>query len=220
VRSAALVLLCCGACSLFRGTPKYDYYVLTPTRALAQPRSGTGTDQPSVGVSHVSIPGYLDRESIVTRTDDFRLSYSKQDRWAEPLDQAFERTLRQELAATLAPSGIEVSDRAAPTYDVQVDVLRFERRGANRVELWARWTLRSDGEVVRSDESRIEVAIPGPGNAAGAAALSSAIARLAVEIGKQVQIATRDSARTHRPRPAAASTNRRMVLDGLGSLDA
>ncbi len=189
---ALIVVVCCSACALFGGgKPTYDYFVLVasapkPARAA---EVGGGT----VGVSQVSIPRYLDRESIATRVDDYRVVYSKQERWAEPLDEAFERTLRQDLAANLARDGITVPAKTlAPTHDLQVDILRFERRGTNLVELWARWTLRTSGESARTNEARIEVAITSPASSAVAAALSESIARLAVSIAAEIRVADAD----------------------------
>lgn len=78
---------------------------------------------------------------------------------------------------------------AAPSHELQVDLLRFERRGTDRVELWARWTLRADTKLVHTGESRIQVPISGAGDGVAAAALSGAIGRLAIEIAEQVQIA-------------------------------
>ena len=64
--------------------------------------------------------------------------------------------------ATLAPAGIAVPAQAgAPTYDLQVDILRFERRGTDRVELWARWTLRHGEGDAETREARIGVALTG-----------------------------------------------------------
>jgi len=196
VRTAPTVLLvwCC-ACALGGSQPQYDYFVLTPTRVLARtsasPAALTTADGSSIAIAEVSIPGYLDRESIVTRTDDYRVVYSKRDRWAEPLDQAFERTLRQELATMLAPVGIEVPPHArAPTYDLHVDVLRFERHGVDRVELWARWILRGDGQPIDRGETRFQLAVSGAGTTAAVASLSEAITRLANEIADRVQAKT------------------------------
>ena len=169
---AALVLLCCG-CSLGGQKPQYDYFVLAPSHAT---RRASTADLPTVDVTDVTLPTYLDRDAIVTRVDENRLVYSTRDRWAEPLDQAFERTLRQELAARL---------HDGPSYGLHVDVLRFERRGLDRVELWARWRLHAEGEPSRTGESRFTVSIAGSGNDAVAAALSGAIARLAAEIAER-----------------------------------
>jgi len=198
VRGAALLLVGCCACSLGGKQPRYDYYVLTPGNAPARPaaRPAAGAPPATVGVSQVTIPGYLDREQIVTRAEDHRLIYSPRDRWAEPLDRAFERTLRQDLAAALAADGITVPPAAgAPTYDVQVDVLRFERRGTGQIELWARWTLRTDAGLVHAGETRLQVAVADAGNAAAAASLSRAIARLAQDIAARVRVAAAEPAR-------------------------
>jgi len=190
--ATVLLMMSCGACGILGGSqPQYDYFVLTPTRAMARPTAqltAVSSAQPTLGISDVTVPGYLDRESIVTRTDEYQLIYSKQDRWAEPLDQAFERSLREDLATALAPAGITVPPHAtSPTYDLHVDVLRFERHGAYRVELWAHWILRADGKSVASGDPRIELAVSGAGSGAVAAALSQAIARLAVEIADHVR---------------------------------
>ncbi len=185
MRYAPLVLACC-AC-LGGHQPHYDYYVLAA--AGAPPRSAPpAPSEPSVAVSHVTVPDYLDRESIVTRSDDQRIMYSKRDRWAEPLEAAFARVLEEDLAAALVPAGIPVLPKtASPTYDVQVDVLRFERRGGERVELWARWTVRSDSQLVYTDELRVSVPTAGQDNAAATAALSHAVSQLADNIANQVK---------------------------------
>jgi uncharacterized lipoprotein YmbA len=196
VRCAALLLV--AACSLGGKPPKYDYFVLTSTRGIRPPRAQPGAvERPVVAVGQVTIPGYLDRDSIVTRIDDHRLVYSTQNRWAEPVDQAFERTLRQDLATALAPTGITVPPHAgAPTYDLDVEVLRFERRGADRIELWARWIVRADGKRVDSGETRILVPMSSRDNDAMASALSQAIARMATEISERI---------THQDRAASAT---------------
>ncbi|MDB4955773.1 MAG: hypothetical protein JWO36_3342 [Myxococcales bacterium] len=193
MRHVALVLV--AACSLGGKPPHYDYFVLTSTRAIgAQP---VAVNQPVLAVGQVTIPGYLDREPIATRVDDHRLIYSARERWAEPVDQAFERTLREDLAATLAPAGITVQPHAgAPTYDLDVEVLRFERRGADRVELWARWMLHADARRIDSGETRIIVPMSSLDGDAMAAALSQAIARMATEVAERL---------THKNRAVSAS---------------
>lgn len=184
-----LLLACCCAC-LGGKQPHYNYYVLTPAVAPRPSPRESAPDTPTVSLSQVTIPRYLDRESIATRADDYRIVYSKQDRWAEPLDEAFTRILRENLASTLAPEGISVPARAgAPTFDLQVEILRFEKRGPDRVELWARWTLRSEEAAAQTREARIETAIAGPTSAAAAAALSEAVARLAHQIAGEVRVA-------------------------------
>jgi uncharacterized lipoprotein YmbA len=179
----ALIALC-AACSLGGHRPTYAYYVLTPTSAQAAPRTAT-----TLAVAQVTIPGYLDREQIASRVTGNHLEYSTSDRWAEPLDQAFERTLRADLAAR----GIDVQSHADD--ELSVDVLRFERSG-DHVELWARWTLRGDGRVHDRGEVRLRVPMSGIDSSAIASALSEAIARMASQI----------AVRVHNPGPAMSSS--------------
>ena len=83
------------------------------------------------------------------------------------------------------------------TYELSVDVLRFERSGANRVGLWARWGLRSEGRVLDRDELRGQLPMSGGDSNAVAAALSEAVARLATQVGDRVQKVDVVAARGH-----------------------
>jgi uncharacterized lipoprotein YmbA len=193
---AALVLALCAACSLGGQRPSYQYFVLTSRPAQGPAPAPSGPAQRTLGVDQVTIPGYLDREQIASRTTGHHLAYSATDRWAEPLDPAFERTLREDLGPLLAPGGIEVTSRGGtPTYELAVEVLRFEQSGAGQVELRARWVLRSDQKVLDTDEARTRVAMSGGDSDAMAAALSEAIARMATEIADRVQKANAVAAR-------------------------
>jgi uncharacterized lipoprotein YmbA len=183
MRYALLAL--CAACSLGGHRPTYSYFVLTSTPATASRPGGR-----AVAVAQVTIPGYLDREQIASRMGGNHLVYSTSDRWAEPLDQAFERTLRADLAAR----GIDVQSRADA--ELSIDVLRFERTGPDHVELWARWTLRGDGRVIDRGETRLHVALSGQDSGAIASALSEAIARMASQIAVRVR----------KPEPSVSAT--------------
>ncbi|HEX8107727.1 MAG TPA: PqiC family protein [Kofleriaceae bacterium] len=183
------MIVCCAACSLGGKPPSYQYYVLTSRPASpAAPHVEPGAASRTLAIEEVRIPGYLDREQIATRTAGQGLLYSTTDRWAEPLDKAVERTLLEDLAVLLIPHGIQVTSQGGrATYELSVDVLRFERSGADRVELWARWVLRSEGRVLDRDECRVQLPMSGGDSNAVAAALSEAVARMATQVGDRVQ---------------------------------
>lgn len=192
-----LALALCAAC--FGGKrPDYEYFVLRSSNPMPRPTSPSGgSEQRELVVDAVTIPGYLDREQIAVRTADHHVEYSTRDRWAEPIDQAFERTLREELAARLTQSGIHVQPRGGvPTYALSVDVLRFERIGAAQIELWARWVLRSQTDALDSGEIRLRLPMSARNSNAMASALSDAIARMATQIAARVRetdmVATRE----------------------------
>jgi uncharacterized lipoprotein YmbA len=185
------------ACSFGGSRPSYEYYVLT-SAPRAQAQSADRPDR-TLAISHVAIPRYLDREQIVTRLQGSHVTYSTTDRWAEPLDEAFTRTLRENLAARLESSEIAVEEHeVASTYALDVDVLRFERIGPHEVELWAQWTLRSGAEILDRGDTRQRVRVRGAGSNAAALALSETIARMATDIAAQVRDADVVAARTNR----------------------
>ncbi len=182
------------ACSLGGSRPSYQYYVLTSTPPL-QVQVASNHER-TLGITQITIPRYLDREQIAVRSGS-QVVYSTTDRWAEPLDEAFARTLRENLAARLASSAIAIQDHEGEsTYGLDVDVLRFERSGAHDVELWARWTLRSDAEIIDHGETRLRVPLSTSSNDAAALALSDAIARMATDIAAHVRKADVIAARS------------------------
>ncbi|HEX5058416.1 MAG TPA: PqiC family protein [Kofleriaceae bacterium] len=195
---AALLLMC--ACSFGGHRPNYQYFVLTTTAQRTPSSTASDESQPTLAVDRVSLPGYLDREQIAMRTRDHSVIYSRTDRWAEPLEPAFERTLREDLAVHLRPAGIQVPTRTeGPTYYLDVEVLRFERNG-DRVELWARWTMRSSTEVLDTGDTHFFVPMRGVDSNAMAVAASDAIAQMAAELAVQVRKTDRTlAARERRP---------------------
>jgi len=183
---AALLLVC--ACSFGGHRPNYQYFVLTTTAQRTPSSTASDESAPTLAVDRVSLPGYLDREQIAMRTRDHSVVYSRTDRWAEPLEPAFERTLREDLAVHLTRAGIQVPTRTeGPTYYLDVEVLRFEQSGGDRVELWARWTMRSSTEVLDSGDMHFFEAMRGTDSNAMAVAASDAIARMAAELAVQVR---------------------------------
>jgi uncharacterized lipoprotein YmbA len=192
----AALLAACAACSLGGSRPNYQYYVLTSRPAPAAMETVPG--QRTLVIDQVTIPGYLDREQIASRAAGQHLTYSTTDRWAEPLDKAFERTLTDDLAPLLAPHGIQVrSHGGQPSYDLSVDVVRFERTGPAYVELRARWVLRGDPHILDSGETRMQVALTSTDSNATAAALSEAVARMASQLANRVEEADAVAVREH-----------------------
>lgn len=191
MRWGSLLVALAAGCSLIRpGPAQYDYYVLTPIEGLpASERvsviGGASTARiPVLVIGGVTLPGHLDRESIATRIAERQITYSQRDRWAEPLDEAITRTLRQDLSVLLVPQVlVEPRSIAGPAdYILRVDVLRFERLGDNRVELWARYSLHAQGELVGAGDKHIIELARGQGASAASAALSFAIATISRDI--------------------------------------
>ena len=170
------------------------FFTLTRVVQLDQKRSHGGSDRGgiNVGIGPINLPGYLDREQLVTRISENRFQIAAYDRWAEPLEENFTRVLLQNLTA-LAPTARIVrypwrpSER--PDYQLAIDVLRFEPDAAGSVEMIARWVARGVGakQTPAEKETRLTVAVKGNTAEAAVAALSDALGELSQEIALALQ---------------------------------
>ncbi len=186
----ALVAALSTSCSLGGSPPQYNYYVLTPPEAPMSVAARPERRPLVLAIAPVELPGYLNRDQVATRTSEYSIVYSKTDRWAEPLNEAFEAILRQCLANRLFSHGISVQASRiglVPDYALQVELLRFERRDPSHVELWARWTLRSKERDMRAHDARISETTASADARAAAAGLSRAIDRLSGEVASTIR---------------------------------
>ena len=156
----------------------YEYVVLVAAEAKT-------TDPPlaTVGLTRVTIPRYLDREELATRTGN-RLEFAARERWAEPLADSVPRVLADSLEA----NGMAVASERGD-YTLAVDIERFERDGEGSVDLQARWTLRDAARdlVIRSGRTRLAEPTAGAGSEATARAMSSVLGRFAAEVAGTVR---------------------------------
>jgi hypothetical protein len=194
-----LCLICLLVCFVPAGCsflePKPD-----PSRffALASlPRTGqraqdaAGTNALALGIGPIKFPGYLDRQQFVTRISQNRFAVAENDRWAEPLEENFSRVLSQNLSILLETDRMIAypSQRnQQPTYQVQVEVLRFEPNAEQLVELWARWSI-IDGtkKTVSVRETYLTHPTRDKSTEASVAALSETVADLSRDIAGAIR---------------------------------
>lgn len=190
-----LLLLClipAGCASL---GPKPD-----PSRffALASlPRTGqkaqdaTRTNALALGIGPIKFPGYLDRQQFVTRISQNRFAVAENDRWAEPLEENFSRVLSQNLSILLQTDRIVAypwERNQRPTYQVQVEVLRFEPNAQQLVELWARWSITDNTKkTISVKESYLTHPVKDKSTEASVAALSEVVGSLSQEITASIR---------------------------------
>lgn len=129
--AAALLLSAVAGCSIIpEPTPDPTrYYLLgepVATEAATQPATGTLR----VGLRSVELPPYLrSGRSIVVRKSSNEVRYEEFARWAEPLDAAVQRAIREKL---LADDRIATADtppflgESRRDFDISVRVLRCE----------------------------------------------------------------------------------------------
>jgi len=193
IRPAGLVLVVAIAgCTLLAPRPDRNRYFVLASSAPAgrgDPVPATASP-PTLAIAAIGTPAYLDRSEIATRVGETRVVYSGLDRWAEPLSAGFTRVLAENLALRLAPRRLVVYPEltAAPDAALRVELVRFEANDAGRVELWARWSLRSGGGIPgEGAESRLVEAVDGDDAEQIVAALGRVAARFSDEVASAVR---------------------------------
>jgi uncharacterized protein len=151
----------------------------------------SGQQGPTIGVGPVTLPRYVDRPQIVTRTSPYELKVAEFDRWAEALDTNFTRVLAENLSILLPTARVVMSPwpRAIPIdYQVTVDVTHFLSQVGGDSLLIADWTLfKGEGQdALTSGRSRFSASPGGQDYAAIVAAMSQTVASLSREIATAV----------------------------------
>jgi len=189
-----LVSLSLAGCGNFSAKPDPSrFFTLT---AIAQPVSAPAQGSSnsagvSLGIGPIRLPGYLDREEIVTRVSPNRIDLSEYDRWAEPLETNFSRVVGQNLSVLLNTDRVvfypwELTRR--PNYQLTIEVLRFEPNARGEVQLSARWEILDTNKrtPLRAGESGITRQPTAQSTDASVAALSEALGDLSREIANAV----------------------------------
>ena len=175
--------------------PKPDpsrFFSLTSIPRTAQrAQDAAGTNALAVGIGPIKFPGYLDRQQIVTRVSPNRLAVAENDRWAEPLEENFSRILSQNLAILLQTDKMVAypwERNQQPTYQVRVEVLRFEPNAEQPVELWARWSIiDSTKKTVSVRDSYLSQSARDRSSEAAVAALSEVLANFSQEVAASIR---------------------------------
>jgi hypothetical protein len=174
------------------GTVPSKFYTLTPMKAPDAPGKGVSAGEGSfLAVGPVTLPDYLDRPQIMTRSEGNEVRLHETERWAGSLEGDISRVLRENLSALLAGNRITVVRWSPATHPqasfrnrVGVEILRFEGALGGTVVLKARYTLYgADGrKVVSVGESTVREAAGSPEYESLVAAMSRALATLSRNI--------------------------------------
>jgi uncharacterized protein len=200
----ALVAVTLGASLMGGGCtsqPSRFYLLSASPSTEAASLDTSGQQGPTIGVGPVTLPRYVDRPQIVTRTSPYEIKVAEFDRWAEALDANFSRVLAENLSILLPSARVVMSPwpRAARIdYQISVDVTHFLSQVGGDSVLIADWTLfKGEGQdVLTSGKSRFSAAPGGQDYAAIVAAMSQTVASLSREIATAIKgVESRVSAR-------------------------
>jgi uncharacterized lipoprotein YmbA len=144
-------------------------------------------------VGPISLPAYLDRPQLVTRTSPNRLNLAEFERWAEPLHDTFSQALAENISSLVGTDLVYVlprRDTPALDYQVPVEVFRFDRNAEGQVMLLARWGIFTDEPSKPLLIRRLLIREPTPPDSATEEVimtLSRAVESLSREIARDLQ---------------------------------
>jgi uncharacterized lipoprotein YmbA len=176
-----------GACA---STPS-RFYILN-TLSASETIPGTAAAQgPVIGVGPITVPKYLDRPQIITRSGRNQLALGEFDRWAEPLQDNVLRVLGENLAFLIPTDQVLLHARpqsATLDYQVTVDMLHFDGWLGGESTLLAHWSILDRAELpLLSQRASLNVLVGGGDYEAMVAALSELLARLSGDIAVAIQ---------------------------------
>ena len=169
-----------------RSSPPKHFYVLDAVQGSA-PASQPETP---VQIASVSIPAALDRQEMVREIAPDSLQISDTHRWGAPLSDMAQNVLTRDLIERLAPEKVILPRGTPPagTYEIAVDVLKFDADASGKVVFdggWSLFRLGSDVPIKNRHVTLEEQVAPG-NYAEQARAMSKLLGHLADDIAEQV----------------------------------
>lgn len=123
-RLICLLPLCLSACTILK--PIADDPVRHLLEAQVSGKTPTAA-RPAIAIARPSLPPYLERVELVTRTGDGRLEVHEKNLWSEPLDAAIGRVVADNLRRLTGSTNIQPSTNfVARDYSALVEI-RIER---------------------------------------------------------------------------------------------
>lgn len=186
-------------CTLFRSTPDNTrFFLLTaPVPKISGVRApGSAANAVTLGIRRVDLPGYLRSKTLAFRPGGTEVRYSREVRWAEPLDQGIARVLQEGLSAEPRVKSVVVYPAPGvpePQFEIVVRVAACEgvmSPGGASAWFAADWDIRSTGpEAMRVGGGRFDVpegAWDGENFPALTAKLGEAVMAFAHEIAQSI----------------------------------
>ena len=185
-----LVAAAVGTSACIKMGPEADvtrFFVLAP-----EPVTGAApaaADGPVIGVGPVTIPAYLDRKALVTRTGPSEVNPSETHIWAEPPVAMLTQTLAANLAQRLGASRTLLypwQRNLEPGVVVEVEFQRFEPTSDGSAVMDAHWQVTVGARVERGRSTASE-----PFGAPGPDAQVAALGRLLGQLSDRLAAAAR-----------------------------
>ncbi len=179
-----LLMLISSNCSIGGKSNPSNFYVLDPQ---IEHITNESLSNLIIGVGPIVIPGYIDRPQIVTKTHTAELQLAEFDRWAEPMEEMFTRTLAENIKAITGshlihshpwPSNLQFD------YRINAKVIKFENNSIGDALLVVQWQLinENDQAALKTIHSEFKASASDTNYSARVAALNDTLAQFANEI--------------------------------------
>lgn len=129
--------------------PSHFYLLRAMSPGSVSGLSETNPSSLSFGLGPVTLPKYLDRPQIVTKSSAHKVDLAEFHKWAEPLSDNVSYVLSENLSALLLTDRIAQYPWPGSTsvdYQITVDVLQFDGTMGEEAVLVARWSLLRDDD--------------------------------------------------------------------------
>ena len=171
-------------------TPATRYYLLHPMESMVQGLAALkGT---TIGMGPIKLSQSLDRPQIIVRTSHNEIRVADLERWAGPLDENLANVMIDNLSVLLPGAEFikfpwQVS--IPITYQLIMDITRFDGMPGDESVLRARWGILSEGgkKVLANKQSVISEPIQGNTIAEMVSAQSRLLAAFSREIAGEIK---------------------------------
>ena len=142
-------------------------------------------------ISPVSLPKYLKKSQIVTRTGSNELHLAEFDLWAGKIEEDIGRVIADNLTNLLATDKVfmyPLMDAVKLDYTIKIDISRFDGELGSKVELIVRWSIfDSLGNMVKGPTAtHLVEPVIGPGYPEMVAAQSQILASLSRQLAEVI----------------------------------
>lgn len=169
------------------------FYVLSPMVGVETEKqmAADETDDISIGIGSISLPKYLRKSQIVTRTGINELQMAEFDRWAGRIEEDIGRVTAENLSFLLSTDKVlsyPAIGAVDTDYRIEIDISRFDGSLGESVELIARWVIFDmQGNIIKSITStHIKEPVRGIAYAEMVAAQSLALASFSRELADAI----------------------------------
>ena len=174
-------------------TESARYYKLAPIPGSdSASLSESASQGVGIGVGPVKIPDYLDRQTIVTRSDQNKIKIAEFDRWAGSLNDDVPRVLSENLSNLLGTDRVFLYPWRGTVpidYQIEVEIIQFDGELGKDVLLVARWAIfgGNDRKVLFIKKSSFTESTAAQGYGPMVAAQSRVLGRLSRDIAEAVK---------------------------------